>query len=70
MVDLDKGIKDQCKLWGYDVPPRLFFFKVGFIREKGRATAGACNGAWKQVAPCSGEGWGFMDVLTLGLGKG
>jgi hypothetical protein len=34
-------------------------YKVGFISEKGKATAGACSGAWKLLAHCSGEGWGF-----------
>jgi hypothetical protein len=34
-------------------------YKVGFIREKGKATARACSRAWKPVARCSGEGWVF-----------
>jgi hypothetical protein len=33
--------------------------KVGFIREKGKATAGAVQQSPKVVAPCSGEGWGY-----------
>jgi hypothetical protein len=41
--------------------------KIGFIREKGKATPEQCSGAQKPVAPRSGEGWGFlMDALTLG----
>jgi hypothetical protein len=38
-------------------------YKVGFIRERGKATAGACSGAWKPVAHCSGEGWGLLWTI-------
>jgi hypothetical protein len=42
-------------------------YEVGFIREKGKATARACSRAQKLVAPWSGEGWDFFkDVLILG----
>jgi hypothetical protein len=43
-------------------------YKVGFIREKGKATARACSRAQKPVAHCSGEGWGFYGRFNSGLG--
>jgi hypothetical protein len=38
-------------------------YKIGFIREKGKAARKACRRARKPVAPCSGEGWGFLWML-------
>jgi hypothetical protein len=38
-------------------------YRVGFVREKGKATATAYRGARKLVTPCSGESWGFLQML-------
>jgi hypothetical protein len=43
-------------------------YKVGFIREKGKATAKALQQSRKPVAPCSGEAWGFYGRSNSGLG--
>jgi hypothetical protein len=43
-------------------------YKVGFIRETGKATGRAFSGAQKPVACCSGEGWGFYGRSKSGLG--
>jgi hypothetical protein len=45
-------------------------YKVGFIREKGRLQLGNCSGAWKPVARCSGEDWGFYGHSNSLLGGG
>jgi hypothetical protein len=42
--------------------------KVGFIREKGKATAKILQQSPKLVAHCSGEGWGFYGLSNSGLG--
>jgi hypothetical protein len=49
--------------------PKLVY-KVGFIREKGKATAKVLqqSPARKPVARCSGEGWGFYGRFNSGLG--
>jgi hypothetical protein len=47
--------------------PKLVY-KVGFIREKGKATARACSRAQKPVAHCSGEDWGFYGHFNSGFG--
>jgi hypothetical protein len=47
--------------------PKLVY-EVGFIREKGKATAKQCSRAWKLVAPWSGEGWGFYECFNSGFG--
>jgi hypothetical protein len=44
-----------------DEPKPLY--KVGFIREKGKATAREVQHSPKTVTPCSGEGWGFLWTL-------
>jgi hypothetical protein len=38
--------------------------EVGFIRKE-RLQLQQCSGAQKLVAPCSGEGWGFLWMLYL-----
>jgi hypothetical protein len=43
-------------------------YKVGFIREKGKATAKVLQRSQKLVAGCSGEGWGFYGRFNSGLG--
>jgi hypothetical protein len=43
-------------------------YKVGFIREKGKATATEVQRSWKPVTRCSGEGWGFYGRSNSGLG--
>jgi hypothetical protein len=44
-----------------DEPKPLY--KVGFIREKGKATAREVQHSLKSVTPCTGEGWGFLRML-------
>jgi hypothetical protein len=43
-------------------------YEVGFIREKGKATARTCSGARKPVALCSGKDWSFYGRSNSGLG--
>jgi hypothetical protein len=43
-------------------------YKVGFIREKGKATAREVQQSPKSVTRCSGEGWGFYGHLNSGFG--
>jgi hypothetical protein len=43
-------------------------YKVGFIREKERLQLEQCSRAWKLVAHCTGEGWGFYGHSNSGLG--
>jgi hypothetical protein len=43
-------------------------YEVGFIREKGKATAKVLQWSQKPVAHCTGEGWGFYGHFNSGLG--
>jgi hypothetical protein len=56
---------DIMKQLNYELKP---VYKVGFIREKGKATARKVQQAWKPVARCTGEGWGFYRCFNSGLG--
>jgi hypothetical protein len=42
-------------------------YKVGLIREKGKATARALQQSLEAVIPCSGEVLGFLRALNYGL---
>jgi hypothetical protein len=43
-------------------------YKVGFIREKEKATAREVQHSPKSVTRCSGEGWGFYGRFNSRLG--
>jgi hypothetical protein len=49
--------------------PKLVY-KVGFIREKGKATARAVQKPGNQRLAAQVKAGAFLDILTLGLGKG
>jgi hypothetical protein len=42
---------------------RKLVCKVGFIREKGKATAREVQWSLEAITPCSGEGWGFLKTI-------
>jgi hypothetical protein len=43
-------------------------YKVGFIREKGKAAVREVQHSPKPVACCSGEGWDIYGCFNSGLG--
>jgi hypothetical protein len=43
-------------------------YKVGFIRERGKATAKTLQRSPKLVARCTDESWGFYGRFNSGLG--
>jgi hypothetical protein len=42
--------------------------KWDLLERKERVQLEKCNEAWKPVAPCSGEGWGFYGRFNSGVG--
>jgi hypothetical protein len=42
--------------------------KWDLLERKERLQLEKCSGAWKRVARCSGEGWGFYGCSNSGLG--
>jgi hypothetical protein len=47
--------------------PKLVY-KVDLLERKERLQLEKCSGAWKLVACCSGEVWGFYGCFHSGLG--
>jgi hypothetical protein len=48
--------------------PKPVYKKWDLLEKKERLQLEICSRALTLVACCSGEGWGFMDVLILGWG--
>jgi hypothetical protein len=42
--------------------------ELGFIERKERLQIEQCSGAWKAVAHCSSEAWGFYGCFNSGFG--
>jgi hypothetical protein len=73
---LQTGVKDPC-LHGPEnwlvrqlVDEPKLVYEVGFIREKGKATAREMQWSLETSSSRPVKAGAFMDVLTLGLGKG
>jgi hypothetical protein len=45
-----------------------WYMKWDLLERKERLQLENCSGAWKPVARCSGEGWGFYGHFNSGLG--
>jgi hypothetical protein len=48
--------------------PKAVYKEWDLLERKKRLQLEKCSGAWKPVARCAGEGWGFYGHSNFGLG--
>jgi hypothetical protein len=54
--------------WGSWMISQSQYIKWDLLERKERLHLGNCSRAWKPVACCTGEGWGFYGGFNSGLG--